>query len=358
MKLYGKDYAKQELLKKVGDISQLGGIMLSEMADGQARGVRFAELRNACGIDMRILIDRGMDISDLRFNSVPLAWKSSVKETSPAYYDKEGFEWLRTFYGGLLITCGLTYAGAPNNDNGEELGLHGMIANIAAENINIDNGWEGNNYILTIKGTVRQSKVFFENLELKRKITVPMDEAKIIIHDSIENLSSRTTPLMIIYHMNFGFPLLDGTSYILGAQGKPYPITDEAAKNIDDFSKFAEPLKDFSEHVFCHDIPAGSDGYSNIALVNEGFNSGQGLGILLKYKKETLPYLNQWKQAGCGEYVLGLEPANCKTYGRKLAREKGELEFIEPGEVKDYKLELDILKDIADIDRIKKLLKQ
>ena len=357
MKLYGREFTKQELLKRVGDISQLGGIRLSEMADGQARGVRVAELKNACGIDMRILIDRGMDISDLRFNSVPLAWKSSVKETSPEYYDKDGLEWLRTFYGGLLVTCGLTYAGAPCSDNGEELGLHGRIANIAAENINIDNRWEGNNYILSIKGTVRQSKIFFENLELKREITVPMDEAKITIHDSIENLSPRTTPLMIIYHMNFGFPLLDSSAYIIGAAGKPLPITDEAAKNISDFSMFAEPVKDFSEHVFCHDIPAGNDGCSNIALINEEFNSGQGLGVLLKYKKEALPYLNQWKQAGFGEYVLGLEPANCRTYGRKLSREKGELEFIEPGEVKEYTVELNILKDLSAIDRVKKLLK-
>jgi hypothetical protein len=357
MKLYSREFTKQELLKRVGDISQIGGIRLSEMIDGQARGVRVAELKNACGIDMRILIDRGMDISDLRFNSVPLAWKSSVKETSTAYYDKDGLEWLRTFYGGLLVTCGLTYAGAPCSDDGEELGLHGRIANIAAENINIDNKWEGNNYILSIKGTVRQSKIFFENLELKREITVPMDEAKITIRDSIENLSPRTTPLMIIYHMNFGFPLLDSSAYIIGAAGKPLPITDEAAKNISDFSIFSEPVKDFSEHVFCHDIASDNDGYSNIALVNEGFNSGQGLGVLLKYKKETLPYLNQWKQAGFGEYVLGLEPANCRTYGRKLSREKGELEFIEPGEVKEYTVELNILKDLEEIDRVKKLLK-
>jgi hypothetical protein len=357
MKIYGKEFTKQELLKRVGDISQLGGIRLSEMTDGQARGVRVAELKNACGIDMRILIDRGMDISDLRFKGIPLAWKSSVKETSPMYYDKEGLEWLRTFYGGLLVTCGLTYAGAPCSDDGEELGLHGRIANIAAENINIENRWEGNNYVLSIKGTVRQSKIFFENLELKREITVPMDKAKITIHDSIENLSPRTTPLMIIYHMNFGFPLLDSSSYLMGAFDKPFPITAEAEKNISEFSKFPGPVKDFSEHVFCHDIPSDNDGYSNIALLNEGFNSGDGLGVLLKYKKDTLPYLNEWKQAGYGEYVLGLEPANCRTYGRKISREKGELEFIEPGEIKDYLVELNILKDLEAIDRVKKLLK-
>lgn len=357
MKLYGNKITKQELLKRVGDISQIGTIRLSEMIDGPGRGVRVAEIKNSCGIDMRVLIDRGMDISDLRFNSFPVTWKSSVKETSPLYFNNEGFEWLRTFYGGLLCTCGLSYAGLPCNDNGEELGIHGRIANISAENIILDNRWEGDNYILSIKGTVRESKVFSENLELKREITVPMDEAKVFIHDSIENLSFRTSPLMIIYHMNFGFPLLDKSTYLLEPDSSIIPISEEAKKNIKNFKVFSEPLKDFSEHVFCHDIPADMDGNSNVAMVNEDFNKGNGIGIWLKYSKNTLPYLNQWKQVGLGEYVCGLEPSNCKTYGRKLSREKDELHFIEPGEIKDNNIELTILKNNDDINSLKCLIK-
>ncbi|MBN1298593.1 MAG: aldose 1-epimerase family protein [Actinobacteria bacterium] len=356
MRLYGKNISKQELLKRVGDISQVGGISLNEMIDGPARGIRVADIKNGCGIDARVLIDRGMDISDFRFNSVPIAWKSSVRETSPAYYDKEGLEWLRTFYGGLLVTCGLSYAGAPSRDNGEELGLHGRIANISAANICVNNRWESNNYVLSLKGTVRESRIFFENLELTREIKVPMDEPKIYIHDSIENLSPRTLPLMIIYHMNFGFPLLDSSSYLFGAEKEPEPISEEAKKHVTDFKIFSEPVKDFSEHVFCHDIPADNEGYSNIALINEDFDAGRGIGIWLKYSKSSLPYLNQWKQTGFSEYVCGLEPANCRTYGRELVRQKGELEFIEPGQIKDFKVELAVLRSMDEINDLKSRL--
>ncbi|MHB8279267.1 MAG: DUF4432 family protein [Candidatus Humimicrobiaceae bacterium] len=55
---------------------------------------------------------------------IPIAWRSSTKETSPVYYESKGFEFLRTFYGGLLTTCGLTHIGAPAKDGNEELGLH------------------------------------------------------------------------------------------------------------------------------------------------------------------------------------------------------------------------------------------
>ncbi len=79
MKLYNEEISKKELLKKVGDISQIGGIKLYEMIDGVSRGVRVANIKNAIGIDMNVIIDRGLDISDLRFNSIPIAWKSAVK---------------------------------------------------------------------------------------------------------------------------------------------------------------------------------------------------------------------------------------------------------------------------------------
>ena len=34
------------------------------------------------------------------------------------------------------------------------------------------------------------------------------------------------------------------------------------------------------------------------------------------------------------DYALGLEPGNCEPDGRSAMRERGILEFLEPGEVK------------------------
>jgi len=60
-----------------------------------------------------------MDISSLFYRSIPINWKSSTRETSPAYYESKGIEWLRTFYGGFPVMCGLTNTGPPNRDDDE-----------------------------------------------------------------------------------------------------------------------------------------------------------------------------------------------------------------------------------------------
>lgn len=354
MKIFGKEISKQELQQKIGDISQLGGVKSYEFNDGVGRGVRAVDIKSPCGLDFTVLPGRGMDISNLSYKSVPIAWRSATRETSPIYYESKGLEWLRTFYGGLLTTCGLTTTGPPSVDNGEELGLHGRIANIDAENVLADGCWEDDRYKMWIQGKVREARVFGDKLELTRKITTWMDEPKIIIEDTVENIGSEISPLMVLYHVNIGYPVVDNGAELFEAKAKIIPRDDEAKDGQADFNKFIEPIKGFKEQCYFHDIEADEDGNSNIAIVNKNFNNGEGIGIWMKFKKNTLPIMTQWKQMGMGEYVCGIEPCNSPVGGRKAEREKGTLKFIEPGESVDFRLEFNILKSNEDINKFKK----
>ena len=356
MKLYGKEYLKEELLKKVGTIEQIGDLKLYEMQDGVSRGLRVVNVKNSCGIDMNVLLDRGMDISELRYNSIPINWKSSVRETTPVYYESKGLEWLRTFYGGLLFTCGLTYAGMPCIDNGEELGLHGRIANLPAENIFLDKHWDGNNFIMIIQGTVREVKVFGDKLELRRKIMVWMDSPKVVVEDIVENIGYSPSPLMINYHVNIGFPIVDTESILLESDAKVVPRDEEAGKGFKYYYKFSEPDPDYKEQVFFHDIKPDKEGNANIGIVNEKFNNNSGLGIWMKFNKNNLPNLIQWKNMGCGEYACGISPANCLTFGRKEIRARNELIYLNPGEKKDFRIEFNILRSKDEINAFKNIL--
>ena len=353
MKIFGTEISKREVLKKVGDISQLGGIKYYEFIDGVSRGVRAVDVKSPCGLDMTVLPDRGMDISSLSYKSIPINWKSATKETSPVYYESKGLEWLRTFYGGLLTTCGLTYMGAPSVDNGEELGLHGRIANISAENVLADGKWENDTYVMFVHGKVREAKVFGDKLQLERKITTWMDTPRVVIEDTITNIGHVKSPHMILYHVNIGYPVLDSQSRLLEAKAEVEPRDEEAKKGFSKFTEFSEPEAGFKEQCYCHDIEADEEGNSNIAIVNSDFNRGEGIGIWLKFSKKTLPYLIQWKQMGAGEYVCGIEPANSPVLGRKTEREKGTLKFIEPGESINYRLEFNILTSNKDIETFK-----
>lgn len=355
MKIFGTDINRDSLRKKVGDISQLGGIKLYEMTDGVSRGIRAADLKCPCGIDLMVLIDRGMDIAHLSYKSIPISWRSATRDTSPVYYESKGAEWLRTFFGGLIVTCGLENIGAKCSDEGEEFGLHDRISNISAENICTNCRWENDDYLLEISGTVREAKVFGSKLELKRKITAFFSTPKILVEDSVENIGFNKSPVMLLYHINIGYPVLDKTSKLLESKAKVTPRDEEARKGFNKFNDFSDPIKSFNEQVYFHDIEADKDGNANVAIVNEDFDNGKGIGIWLKFNKKNLPYLIQWKQMGEGEYVCGIEPSNSLVRGRAVERKEGTLKFIEPGEVIKYRLEFNILTSQKDIDNFKNI---
>jgi len=357
MKIFGKDIKKDELNKKIGDISQLGGIKYYEFIDGVSRGVRGIDIKSPCGLDFTVLPDRGIDISSMSYKSIPIAWRSTTRETSPIYYESRGMEWLRTFYGGLLTTCGLSTFGSPSIDNNEEFGLHGRISNIVGERILADGCWEGDRYKMWIQGRVRESRVFGDKLELSRKITTWMDQPVLIIEDVVENIGAQTSPLMILYHVNIGYPVVDKEAELIEPEAKVIARDAEAEKGINNFSKFMEPLRGFSEQVFFHDIKADNEGNGNVAIINESFNNGKGIGIWLKYNKNNLPNLIQWKQMGEGEYVCGIEPGNSYPRGRDIERKEKNIRYIEPGQKINFRLEFNILKDGNDIYDIKKLFK-
>ena len=356
MKLYGQDLKKSELLKRVGDISQLGGSKVYELTDGAGRGIRAVDIKTPSGIDMSILIDRAMDISNLFYKNIPLAWKSAVKDISGTYFENKGVEWLRIFFGGLLTTCGLSNVGGPCTDSGEEFGLHDRITTLPAELISVENKWKDDDIFVEVTGKIRQARVFGEKLEITRKISCSFTQPEVIVEDSIENLGFEKTPLMILYHINIGYPLLDKDTELIEPESIVNPKDEEAKKGLKDFNRFGNPVHGFKEQVFIHNIKADSDGKSHIALINESFNNGVGLGLSLSFNKDNLGYLMQWKQIGEGEYVCGIEPTNCSMFGRADSRKAEKLPFIEPGEVKKFKLEFKVLESNKEIAQLKKKL--
>ncbi|HHT78632.1 MAG TPA: aldose 1-epimerase family protein [Actinobacteria bacterium] len=343
MQIFGKETNRKEICEKTGDISQLSEVKYYEYIDGVSRGVRGIDIRNPEGVNLTILPDRGMDISSFSYKGIPFNWKSAVRETSSVYYESRGAEWLRTFYGGFLTTCGLTTTGPANTDNGEELGLHGRISNISAEKVIVDGEWKDDTYIVKARGKIREAKVFGDKLQLERKIYTWINKPKLVIEDTVENIGHAKSPLMILYHINIGYPVLDADSEVIEDKASIIPNDDTAKKEIGIFNKFSNPIKGFVERCYFHDIQADGEGYSNIALINSRFRGGQGIGLWIRFNKDNLPYLTQWKQMGMGEYVCGLEPCNNMGQGRKIEREKGRLRFIEPQEKIDYRLEFNIL---------------
>ena len=358
MKIFNHEYKKSELDKKIGDITQLGGIRSYTFNDGPAKGIRALDISTPSGIEMTVLIDRGLDISRLSYKSIPICWKSSTKETSPIFYESRGLEFLRTFYGGFLLTCGLGNIGAPSIDAGEELGEHGRISNTAAENVWYDGEWKNDEYCLWIQGKLRESRVAGDKLQLTRKISLSMSSLKISIEDTVENIGPLKAPIMILYHINIGFPIIDERSEFLSSRAKVTPFDDNSKAGLADQAAYGKPIPEAKNEVFLHDMEIDEDGNCSAAIVNTDFDKNQGIGILLKYNKKNLPHFLQWKSYQHGEYVGGLIPANSLIRGRSVEREEGNLKFIEPGQKLKYNLEFKILNSNEEIDKYRKSIQQ
>ena len=348
-KLFGREYTRDELLTRVGDISQIGGVQSIELNDGSARGIRAAAFKTGTGLNFRVLLDRGLDISAADFCGKPLCWRSAAGEVTPAFYEPEGLGWLRSFCGGLMVTCGLTHIGAPDVDEGKALGLHDRISHIPAQNVHIDGDWDGDDYVMWVQGKVRQTAVFQENLVLQRKIWTRLGENRIFIDDVVENAGYDAAEHMMLYHINGGFPVVDSGTEMIAPFVKTHPRDSEAEKDREKFFQFQEPTPGFKERVYYHDVAQDEHGYVYSALVNKTFNNGQGFGLYIKYIKEQLPVLVEWKMNGQGVYVVGMEPATNLANGRSIERKEGRLKYLEPGQSRTYNLEIGVLNGAEEI---------
>lgn len=348
MELYGKKITKKIMSSYVGDISQIADAKEAVLSSGKADGVRVIEVKTGSGLAFTVVPSRALDIAWAEYKGMPLAHISKSGMVNPAFFEKDGLSFLRNFYCGLMTTCGLTYFGAPCVDEGEELGLHGRISNIPAKDVSVSREWEGDDYVIRIRGKVQESRIFSENLVLTREISVKMGGKTIHVHDTVENCGFTESPFMLMYHCNFGYPIVSEDAVLYTPKETVVPRDADAQKGIGAYNRFQAPEPGFAEQVFYHDMESKADGGVYMCL----FNKKLGLGAYVKSNKKQLPYFVEWKMMGAGDYVVGMEPATWKPEGRSEARRRGELLFIRPGEVKTFDLEFGVVEDIEEIKNI------
>lgn len=333
---------------KISNAAQLGGIETSVLDNGPARGSRIAWINTGTGLRYKVVLDRTMDIADAFFNQHSLGWISSVGIRTPEPFSDRGTDWLRTFGGGLLTTCGLSHVGPPEKDEQGDRGLHGRISNQPAEVESIIQPDPLHGKMeMRIKGKIRDTKLFGPRLELTRTISSTLGHPSIRIHDEVENMGNTAAPHMILYHCNFGWPLLDEGSDILW-EGTWESPDDGGAGNIfkdgQPFRKGRAPVEQHrgtGEAVAFIDPVADESGTCECGL----YNARLVLAIALRFKKSQLPVLTNWQHLGAGEYVTGLEPGTHPPIGQAKARHTNQLIMLAPGEKRSYDVELEVFEN-------------
>lgn len=332
---------REYLLKHTGRLSQLGGITAFRHEEGKAKGTSTLRVRTASGLEFWVVPDRGMDIFESSFRQRSLAWHSPTGMVHPMYASHRGLDWLKSFAGGLVTTCGLSAAGAPSEDMGEELGLHGPISNTPAERVSWSETWEGEDCLFRVTGTVRESSVHGHNLVMERTITTSLRSAGLTLTDVVENAGLRASPLMVLYHLNFGFPLLTEHSEIHAPSRYQEAATEYAAKSVSQWNLMDSPQEGVSERVYFHSMQPGPDGRVTVVLVSD--RTDPVFGVSITYDGTSLPECVEWKMTHTNHFVLGIEPGNCRSTGRRAERERGALQMLAPGERREFALQIAVL---------------
>ena len=308
-----------EILKQgyIGNPAQLVTLRRVTMAEGRAKGTEIIEVRTAGGLELDILPDAGLDIGQTRYKGVNMSWMSKNGYDSPAVIAPYETEFVNTFPGGLLYTCGLRSAGPANRDKGEWHPLHGRYHSLAAEQVCAEIVDDE----IIVKGTIRETALFGHVLEVRRTIRIPTFGSSVTVQDTVSNLTPRDEEIMQIYHCNFGYPLLsEKARLVLPEARETIPRTEFAETGLGRECEFDTPIDSEEERVFFQKMK--NEFWARLE------NPALGVNMTISWSGDTLPILSQWRSMASGDYVLGLEPTNCYISGRHDERENGTLPVL------------------------------
>jgi hypothetical protein len=344
LNLFGDSYTVAQLKDYVPDLSTIAGMRPYRLSDGLEKEVAAIDVWTGSGLEYTVLSDRGMSVCGFRYRGVPLDWSSGTGPVSPWRYDPDGWGWLRSFNGGLVHTCGLNNVGEPCVDRGpfvdqEKHGGHGRVSHTPASQVSWKVDMEQESYVLEVMGRCRSMAVQGENLLLERTIRSEIGGKRIVLQDRICNLGFNRTPVFLLYHCNFGFPLLSEASRL----SLPARVAvDRSGRQTASFTTLGPPSDSPEEEVV---YPLVEGDPVEITLFNPQLPYG-GLGVQLKYRASELPHLAVWKFFQKRSYVLAIEPATCRVEGRVVEKEAGRAVYLEADEHLVIDLELRVMEGL------------
>jgi hypothetical protein len=359
VELSGRTLTRRDLAERTGMLAQVAGVRLMTLGDGLERGIRMLEFRTGSGLRFTALVDRALDIADCEYKGQAIGWHSPAGFRHPGlheYEGEDGLAFVRSF-SGLVATCGLDHTLGPAEVPADSYNypgrkrvrhsLHGRVSTIPARLTGYGERWEGDRCLLWAEGVVQQSTMFGEDLHLFRRIEAEVGGNAIRVIDRVVNHGFYRTPHMFFYHVNVGWPLLEeGARYLAPIRDVLWAgHADSYRAQATGYRSVAPPGLSFREQVWEHDLGADAAGESPAALVNDRL----GLGFEVVTRKDQLPCFYQWQNFQAGHYALGIEPSTHHVLGDLAARERGEMIWLEHGEIRSYDMTMRILDGPAEI---------
>ena len=309
-------------------------VELRTLHGGRQEGVQVIDVDNGT-MKFTIVPTRGFELWKASVGTLRLGWDSPVKEIiHPSYIrlnDNEGRGWVAGF-GGLMVRGGLASFGNPVQDGDQQLTLHGHVDYIPASHVDVR--YEaGPAPRLAFRGVVNDFQTFGAQLQLTSEISTLIGKPEVVFDDRIANLSDAPQDMELLYHTNFGTPLLGAGAEFVAPVKKVQPINAaSAAGNLVGWNRYSGPhAPGYTAQVFNMSLHADASGMTKAMLKSPD----GGRGVLMSFDTHGLPYMSLWKNevTAKGGYVTGLEPGTGFPNTRPEERAAGRVPNLKGGEV-------------------------
>ncbi len=313
----------------IGHPAQLCTVRRVTLEEGKARGSEIIEVKTAGGLELDLLPGNGLDIGQARYLGQNMTFLCKNGYDSPAVDHPFELEFLHTFPGGLLYSCGLRNAGPAGRDGSEWQPIHGRLHTLPAELVSA----EVSDDTITVSGTVRETALFGSALVLKRVIRIPVYGSSVEITDTLTNETPRDEQILQLYHCNFGYPLLSEEARLILPENRTTEGKSPYAQEALDRQLFFEaPGAEEKERVYLQDMQ--EEFWARLE------NPALKIAMTLSWSGDTLPTLSEWRTMAFGDYALGLEPTNCRLRGRVGEREADNALILKAFESRTNRIEI------------------
>lgn len=346
--IFEADFSKQ--------LNDGASIKRRTLRGGVREGVDTIEIDNG-KFRFVVVPTRGMGLWKAWLGKTEIGWQSPVKgPVHPNFVpvaDPSGLGWLEGF-DELMCRCGLESNGAPDfgppgvwrtskDARGWLYPLHGRIANRPAHHVEV--AADPDSGEISVTGTVDETRFLFQKLRLKATYRTKAGQNGLTIVDEVTNLSGDPAELQLLYHVNFGPPILDPGAHVVVPAKKVVPRDPRAAEGIARWDSYPNEQAHFAEQVYFFELAADRDSKTQVLLKNAHSN----MGVSLRYSTRELPYFTLWKntQMMADGYVTGLEPGTNFPNPRSFEGKQGRVVKLKPGETVKFEVALDVLDDSA-----------
>ena len=223
---------------------------------------------------------------------------------------------------GLLFTCGPDHIRhpepIPGRKDGKKYPLHGSFSSHPAELV----FWDVQEGGAECRATVPVMLADGGKALLERHWRMDGETGETCLTDKVTNTGPKPFPPLHMYHMNIGAWLFDGdvrlTGLMLENGGMPWNFGEDPGG------------------VFC--VPAGREDAAWAEVTLGPIAAIGGASLQVRFRTDTLPYLQVWRNQQAPAHVLGIEPVSHRWVSRQELAEKGELSMLKPGESVEYGL--------------------